>query len=60
MHSSTCFPCLSGSVVLCLPYIFLAGQTAGDDEGQWPASPAVLAREDAPLLAAREQKGWSN
>lgn len=45
-----------GGVVLCLPYI----QTAGNNEGQWPVSPAVLAEDHAPVLAAREQEGRSN
>lgn len=28
------FPCLPGSVVLCLTYTLLPGQTAKDDKGQ--------------------------
>lgn len=47
----------SGSVVICLPCILLPGQAAKDVEGQWPVGPAVLAKEDTPLLAAREQEG---
>ena len=44
----------------CLLCILLPGQTARNDEGQWPVGPAVLAKYHAPLLAAREQEGRSN
>lgn len=57
--SCVCFFFLvsSGSVGIRLSYILLPGQTAKDVEGHWPVGPAVLAKEDAPLLAAREQEG---
>lgn len=50
----------SGSVVLCFSFILLPGQAARGDESQWSVGWAILTREDAPLLAARKQEGWSN
>ena len=57
-HVFVPFPFLA--VWSCLVCILLPGQIAKNNEGQWPVGPAVVAKDHALLLAAREQEGQSN